>query len=384
MSSLIPEDLTQPGTHALVIGVSEYLHLVDGKDPTPTGISFGMEQLSAAAKSASEFAAWLLNEYQCDHAPLRSLRVLLSPADGEEINSDIAQLLPANSSVTTNNVKDALGEFRHACDASVDNIAIVYVAGHGVQITKTGAIVLLSDFGDAHFLSKLEGAIDMAGVHAGMNHPKTAKTQFWFVDACRQKPAIAKKFETLSGALTLDEPIGATETSPLFLAAGTGKQAYARVGGVTLFNEALLWALRGNVANGPEADMDHWHIPVTALIKHLPEYVKALAADCGAEQSVDIAGKIHEAVIHECPDTPKVELCIDLTPEDAKPVSKGCLKLNAKTPVIDNYSNWPIQQPVDAGLYLLDISTVAPFHSKSDVLNIKPPPKPPVSYDLSV
>ncbi|QRN83179.1 caspase family protein [Chloroflexota bacterium] len=245
MSSLIPEDLTQPGTHALVIGVSEYLHLVDGKDPTPTGISFGMEQLSAAARSASEFAAWLLNEYQCDHAPLRSLRVLLSPADGEEINPDIAALLPVDSSATTNNVRIDLGEFRHACDASVDNIAIVYIAGHGVQITKTGAIVLLSDFGDTHFLSQLEGAIDMAGVHAGMNHPNTAKTQFWFVDACRQQPAIAKKFETLSGAITLDEPIGATETSPLFLAAGTGTQAYARVGGVTLFNEALLWALRG-------------------------------------------------------------------------------------------------------------------------------------------
>lgn len=383
MLSLIPEDLTKPGTHALIIGVSAYLHFADGKDPTPTGIEFEMEQLSAAARSASELAAWLLKEYHCDRAPLCSLRVLLSPADGEQIHHDIATLLPEDYSATTSHVRTALIEWRNACNASTDNVAIVYVAGHGVQITKTGAIVLLHDFGATGFLSKLEGAVDMAGVHAGMNHPATARTQFWFVDACRQKPAISKKFESLEGALTLDEPIGETEASPLFLAAGTGKQAFAREGGVTLFNEALLWALRGNVANGPEAGINCWHIPVTALIKQLPDRVKALAAKEGVEQSVDIAGKIHEAIFHEYVFAPKVDLRIDLSPENAKPVSKGWLKLNAQIPVIEDFSNWPMQQSIDAGLYLLDIKTIAPFQPKSDLLDIKPPSKL-AAYDVTV
>lgn len=382
MLSLIPESLTQPGTHALVIGVSAYLHFADGKDPTPVGAEFEMEQLSAAARSASEFAAWLLKEYRCERAPLRSLRVLLSPTDGEQIHADIAALLNGDYSATRSNVSAALVEFRNACNTSQDNVVIVYVAGHGVQLTKNGAIVLLHDFGDVDFLNKLDGAIDTAGLHAGMNHPKTARTQFWFVDACRQRPAIARRFESLEGALTLDEPIGETETSLLFLATSTGRQAYARVGGVTLFNESLLWALRGNVVNGPETGISHYHVSVTTLIKDLPDRVNALAKAEGVEQSVDIAGKIHEAIFHEYESAPKVDLCIDLSPENAKAVSKGCLKLNASIPVVEDFSNWPLRRSVDMGLYLLDIQTTAPFQPKSDVLSIKPPAKT-ASYDVT-
>jgi hypothetical protein len=384
MPSLIPEDLTQPGTHALIIGVSAYQHFADGKDPTPIGIEFEMEQLSAAARSASEFAAWLLKEYRCDRARLCSLRVLLSPTDGEQVHPDIGALLAGNYSATTTNVKTALMEFRNACNANIDNVAIVYVAGHGVQLTKSGAIVLLQDFGDAGSLTELERTIDMAGVHAGMNHPKTARTQFWFVDACRQKPAIARRFENLNkGALTLTEPPGVTEVSPLFLAAGTGKQAYARVGGITLFCEALLWALRGNVANGPEAGINRWHVPVTALIKQLPDRVNTLAAQESVDQSVDIAGKIHEAIFHEYVGVPKVNLHIDLSPQNAWPVSKAWLKLNANIPVVENFSNWPLQQSIDAGLYLLDIKTAAPFQPKTDLMDIKPPSKL-AAYDVTL
>ena len=147
MPSLIPQDLTGPRTHALVIGVSRYLHFADGSEPTADGTSFQMEQLSAAARSASEFAAWLLKVYRCTRAPLGSLRVLLSPSKGEQIAADIAALQAAgDSSATLANVRTALKEFRDACDSNVDNIAIVYAAGHGVQLTKHGAILLLTDF----------------------------------------------------------------------------------------------------------------------------------------------------------------------------------------------------------------------------------------------
>ncbi len=383
MPSLIPEDLTIPGTHALIIGVSAYPHFADGPAPTPTGMEFEMEQLSAAARSASEFAAWLLNDYHCNRAPLRSLRVLLSPAAGEPIHPAVAALLVGDYAATRPNVETALAEWLIACNARNDNVAIVYVAGHGVQITKTGAIVLLHDFGGPGYLKKLAGAIDMAGVHGGMNHPKTARTQFWFVDACRQKPAIAKKFESLEGgAITLDEPVGSTEASPLFLATGTGKQAFARVGGFTLFNEALLWALRGNVANGPEPGINCWHVPVTALIKQLPDRVMKLANDEGVEQSVEITGKMHEAIFHEYVSVPKVALHIDLSPENAKAVCTGSLKRNAQIPVVENFTDWPMQQSVDAGLYLLDIKTTAPFHAKSDVLDIEPP-STQAAYDVT-
>jgi hypothetical protein len=373
MPSLIPEDLTQPGTHALVIGVSAYLHFEDGPDPTPVGIEFQMEQLSAAARSASEFAAWLLKDYRCDRAPLKSLRVLLSPSAGEVIHADVAALLNGDFSATRANVRTALAEFRNACNANADNVGIVYIAGHGVQLTKHGAIVLLHDFGDNAFLSKLEGAIDMAGVHGGFNHPNTARTQFWFVDACRQKPAIARRFESLDrAALTLDEPAGTTETSPLFLAAVTGKEAFARVGGVTLFNEALMWGLQGNAGTKTVAGVKNWHISVTALITQLPDRVKVLAGNESVEQSVDIAGKIHEAVFHEFAVPPNVDLKIILSPSEAIGVTRGWLRFKGSVPIVENYSDWPLQQSVGAGLYTIEIQTSDPFKPIFEPLDVRP------------
>ena len=382
MPSLIPEDLSAPGTHALVIGVSAYRHFEDGSEPTPNGIETGMEQLTAAARSASEFAAWLLNDYRREAAPLKSLRVLLSPSDGEEIHPDIAALLGADSAATIANVRTEIGGFRAAADSHQDNVLVVYIAGHGVQLTKNGAIVLLNDFGSPAHLTKLEGAIDVAGVHAGMNHPNTAKTQFWFVDACRQKPLIARRFESLEGALKLSVPVGDTEASPLFLAATTGKEAFAYVGGVTLFNKALMWALKGGVASGPEDDgIDKWHIPVTNLIKRLPEKVKSLALAESADQAVDIAGKIHEAVFHEFPGAPQVALSIDLVPAEAKQSCTGTLKLDATVPVIEDYADWPMHETLDAGLYLLNVRAEAPYSSRDQILQLIPPEK---SAEVSV
>lgn len=373
MPSLINEDLTRSGTHALVIGVSRYLHFADGSEPTANGSDFGMEQLSAAARSASEFAAWLLGPYRRSGSELKSLRVLLSPAVGEVIAPAVAALLKDDYSATLGNAKIAIWEFRAACASHQDNVAIVYVAGHGIQLTKTGAILLLSDFGSNAHLARLEGALDMAGIHAGFNHPAAPRTQFWFVDACRQRPAIARRFESLEGALKLDVPLGDTESSPMFLAATTGCPAYARPSGLTLFNEALMWALGGAAAAGPEEQTPRWHVPVTQLIRRLPERVKTLALAEGAEQSVDIAGKIHEAVFHELSKPPTVDLHIDVRPEPARPLSRGTLLQNGTTVVVNDYSAWPLSKPVDAGLYLLNIKSSPPYQDRSGIIDVKPP-----------
>jgi Caspase domain len=372
--SLIPEDLTAPGTHALVIGASRYRHLADGPAPTPAGSSFDLEQLSAAARSASEFAAWLLAEYRCPSAPLKSLRVLLSPSPGEQLAQAVTDLANPLPEATIASARDAIGEFRHACDALRDNVGIVYVAGHGVQLTKTGAILLLTDFGAPGQLTQLEGALDMAGIHAGMNHPGSARTQFWFVDACRQRPAIAKRFEAMEGALKLDVPNGDTETSPLFLAAATGTAAFARPGGLTLFADALLWALRRGALAAPEDDgVSAWHVPVTSLIRRLPDRVQELAAAEGAEQSVDIAGKIHDATLQQFAVAPIVDLRIDLEPEPARQATRGTLRPGGGVPVVSGYSAWPLQQPVSAGLYMLSVEADAPFVGLDTIFDVRPP-----------
>lgn len=373
MPSIIPENTAAPGTHALVIGVSEYIHFDDGSQPTGNGQLLNMAQLSAAARSASEFAAWLVDHRNHASAPLSSLRVLLSPSPGEVIHPTIAPLLHGDHSATLDNVHDELIEFRDVCNLHQDSTAVVYVAGHGVQLTKTGSLLLLNDCGSPGHARLLEGALDMAGVHAAFNHPGTAKTQFWFVDACRQEPAVAARFESMGGALSLDEPTGVADSTALFLAATTGTPAFARPGGVTLFNEALLEALHGGIAVEPEPGVsDKWHVSTHGLVRHLRQRVKALAAAENADQTVDSVVQFQDALLHEYGSTPSVDLRIDLDPAAAHPGSDGKLTDGGDQTIAQTTDIWPIEETVEAGIYKLKINTAAQFKDFSDFLKVNP------------
>jgi len=128
-------------THAFVVGVSHY-PFADGPEATADGESFEITNLTGAAKSASNIAAWLLDEYRNPDAPLATIRVLLSPTDGEELNPRVAGELAGPSPATRDSVVGEFDEFRQACRENPDNVAFVYFAGHGIQLNKRGAVVL--------------------------------------------------------------------------------------------------------------------------------------------------------------------------------------------------------------------------------------------------
>jgi hypothetical protein len=376
MPSLIPEQENNPGTHVLVIGVSEYLHFNDGRFPTQRGELLGMEQLSAAAHSASEFAAWMLKKYNNPNAPLSSLRVLLSPSENEVLNADVLNRLTGDYSATLGNVKAELNQFQNLCDLHKNNVAIVYIAGHGVQLSKKGSIVLLHDCGSTNHTTLLEGSIDMAGVHAGFDHPNTAQTQFWFVDACRQIPAIASRFENLKGGLTLDEPTGNANSNPMFLAATTGTQSFARVQGLTLFCEALLWGLNGRIATAPQINLsNNWVISTNELVMKLIPKVKSLAAAENAKQTADIAGRPIETVFHEYRQIPQVDLHVDLLPDTAANLCVGYLEDQYAVNVLTKNPPWPMKERIQAGLYQIKIPTVQGVfpNTYSKLLSLCPP-----------
>jgi len=251
----------------------------------------------------------------------------------------------------------------------------VCVAGHGVQLTKAGSVILLEDFASEEHLNQLEGAIDMAGVHAGMIHDQTAQTQFLFIDACRQKPKIARKFESLTGAISLDEPNnGVAQVSPLYQSTVPGNVAYGKPNGVSLFNEALMWSLReAAAAVGPDDELNHWHISVTSLIKRLPEKVQQLASDYEATQSVGVTGKIQEAVFHFYLNTPKVTIKINLLPSEAQNTSQAILSNFDESAVYTNLQKWPLNHSLDAGLYTLKINSEDPFNNYKKIINLTSP-----------
>lgn len=366
-----------PCTHALVIGVSHYRHFDGGAKPTARGESWGMGQLTSAAASAAEVAAWLSDPedgYHNPDAPLQTLRVLVSPQKRERLPKRIADAVKGPAfRATRDNVERALTEFKEDCESNVDNVGFVYIVGHGVQLSKHDAIVLLEDLGDPKHATTLKGAIDAVGCHRGMDHSATASTQFWFVDACRQRPEVAEEFETMTGALTLDELPGQAASSPLFLASATREAAFARPGKRTLFCEGLLEALRGHAAIGPDHRCPDWHVSTLSLNEKLTEIVARLAAAEGKKQTVVPRGSQAHAVVQRFRAPPEVRLTVDVRPTAAARSSTAALLAGGSAPVPDVPRKLPFEMSLAAGLYLLAVETRPPYKSTSAILNLVPP-----------
>jgi hypothetical protein len=205
----------------------------------------------------------------------------------------------------------------------------------------------------------------MVGCHAGMDGTGYASNQFWFVDACRQLPAVARLFEELqAGVLSLPVPPGEVECSPLYLASASRDLAFAEIGGSTLFSRALLSALRGAAAAGPEAARAlGWHVPAGRLGDVVKETVRALASVMGEEQSVQPIGWPGRAVVHQFQSTPEVRVILSLEPAAAAAGTTVSLLLDAdeaKTKV-DQAAEWPLERTLPAGAYQIRVQTQPPY-----------------------
>jgi hypothetical protein len=88
------------------------------------------------------------------------------------------------------------------------------------------------------------------------------------------------RFHGFRGVENIDFPL--RTLSPL-------ESALARVGGTSLFNEALLWAFRGGAAKGPQ-DVPEWHVTAADLFAKVKAMVSSLASNFDEEQNVDPAG----------------------------------------------------------------------------------------------
>lgn len=351
-----------------MIGVSDYPFATDSSSwLVQDGLS--ILNLSSAARSASDVAAWLLSEYRNPDAPLASLRVLLSPVPGERINKQITPLLdPAASRATSSAVIAEIRDFQKACKTNVKNVVFVYVAGHGVQTTTRSTVLLLSDIGDPALPNRLSGALDVAGFHAAMNSPKNPERQIWFSDACRQEPAVLTAFVALPGAICPDIPKGHVDTSPLILAASTGESAYARKQG-TLFSEALLAGLRGAAVSGPQKPANpDWHVKLYDLLRWADERIKKVSKANSADQSIDPTGRVLDLVIQRFASAPDVKVTLKLSPAGHRPLPVAVIDREAK--VIARFTSWPAKGVIPAGRYRITVKSKP--QTVTDV-EIKPP-----------
>lgn len=377
MTAVIDDSSGSPGTHALIIGVSAYDHLLGTREGecSEQGSDSGLGQLTAAARSASRFATWLMNDYRRKGFPLRSLRVLLSPATEDEVSENLKDKLEKDSIPTRDNVASAFREFKKAAARNPNNIAIVYVAGHGVQFTNTGAVLLLSDFAHPnHEEERYRGAVDMRAMHESMTYTNGARSQFWFVDICRQRAPDAKDFEELAGVLKFNKDIcGAAACSPLFLSASTGEQAFAKPGKLTLFCEALMLALvEGHAASSDGERSSPWLVSTSGLQMYLRKTVDLLAGHDDEKQLIECTGIFNDEVFHECEKAPEVDLTIQI--KDGMIGAHYSAKLSHLDRVLyDNHTAWPLCTKIPAGLYKIEVTTLTTNEKDSDNLKLAPP-----------
>ncbi|PVZ41016.1 caspase family protein [Pseudomonas sp. CC120222-01a] len=376
MTAVIDDSSDSAGTHVLIIGISAYDYLSGTKgEPSEQGLDSGLVQLTSAARSASRFATWMMNDYHRKDFPLRSLRVLLSPNTEDEVAPALKLALGADSVPTRDNVASAFRNFKKAASRNPGNIAIVYVAGHGVQLTNTGAVLLLSDFAHPdHENERYRGAVDMRAMHESMTYSNGAKSQFWFVDICRQRPPEAREFEELAGVLKHDKGIaGAVACSPLFLSASNGEQAFAKPGELTLFCEALMLALaEGHAASSEGERASPWLVSTSSLQMYLKKTVSRLAEEREESQWTECTGIFNDEIFHECKAAPVVDLTVQV--REGMEVTNYSAKIWQLEKILyDNHCAWPLRAKIPAGLYTIEVTTLSTKHKDSDHLKLTPP-----------
>jgi hypothetical protein len=361
-------------THAFVVGVSHYPFL-DGPQMTDKGGQLGLANLSSAARSASEVAAWLLQEYLFPEAPLKDLTLLLSPVDGEQLNADVVTRMGGQTAPATRDaVRREFTAFKQACAENTANRAFVFLSGHGIQLSSRGAILLLEDFATDEDDDVLFGSMDVMGCHASMWATGQADHQAWFSDACRQRPEIVKRFESLTGAWAPGNITGGdVAASPIVLSSGARESAFADPGGLTLFTEALLWALRGAGAVGGDDVCGRWHVSTDRLEKILQPRVRARALAGGADQSIDQTGKSVDLAVQQFDEPPEVDIEVAVVPPDLDPLPVAELRLDG-TQLVTVEPGWPLKVRAAAGLYELvaEVTGPAPRQAKK-LLNAQPP-----------
>jgi hypothetical protein len=157
------------------------------------------------------------------------------------------------------------------CSAQTTNVALFYFCGHGLN--KTEQFLLPEDFGDPGMLDRWQNNINFDKMRVGMRSCK-AKTQLFFVDACRETPfGMLDQVDVTGDRLISSGFADSVDVSAVYYAAMQGKQAYGPDNDVTYFGQAVLKCLNGTAAKNPNGE---WIVTTASLGGTLPDMMSYL------------------------------------------------------------------------------------------------------------
>lgn len=271
----------EPRIHALVIGVSQY------KRPRKLATD-SLPPLHGPALAASRFAKYLMYEFRDpEQRALGTLRLLVSPLRKEK-----AELSLPSTAATTDAVGKAVQKWADDCQRNEKNLAVFYIAGHGLVLGEGASIVFLADA----LLkgNRYQGSISVDTVAKVMGEC-SAKDNIYVYDFCRVRKVAA--LPPLCGVSLdpdrfLQNPEEKRRKTAVFIsAARVGTSAYAIGEDGTLLSRGLLGLFRGYTGDdallltaGEIIDNRDYGITVRRLEKDLPDRLDELIAARGEER----------------------------------------------------------------------------------------------------
>lgn len=238
-----------PGLHALVVGVGCY----------DDGVGANATSLRSAPNSAVAMATWLRDEYRNPDLPLRSIELVVSPANPDfevkvEFSGKAAERAYMGQAkqqgpIPAYGLAKAVKDWKDRASASEKNMTLFYFCGHGVQFQ--GAPHLLVEGFQPGADAPFESALNFQKFWIGMEMC-LARKQIYVVDACRDVPSwvLAKQGSAPGrGLVELDVdrlPVNLPPRSaPIFYAASEMQRAGSNDGKISRFTKAFLEVMRG-------------------------------------------------------------------------------------------------------------------------------------------
>jgi hypothetical protein len=354
-----------PGLHVFIVGVSDYPYLKDGRE------SYGMEPLSSPCLSAYRLYEWL-HEHKRGNArhgnvPLATCFLLLAPSDEEtRIEPEIKELAKG---CTLEQFQDAATAWRRASASSPENMTLFYFAGHGIGTSRHDSILLMQDFNEGH------GGIAGKGINFGNIRDcmaptpewrTIARTQIYFVDACRNWPREFHEFEEVRPSVwcTAKKALAHHDCKcPVLFSASPDEPSYGLRGEGTFLGKALIECLDGAAAEAADDELERWEVSLSKLVEVLHRKLANLSAAMRVDQKLIVDCYSGEKlVLHRFDEAPHLDVTIAVVPDEANNRTKVDLTACAG-PALD-----PLPVPLDPhpyrcrlrpGEYLLAASVVS-------------------------
>jgi Caspase domain len=371
---------TSAQTHALVIGIDDYPHLLGGSksQQQPAVNSFGLPQLTSPRVSASAFVNWLPSLGN-RKAPLGTVDLLLSPG----IHIDIAARRVAVDLPTMANIKAAYKAWVAKTTANSKNIAVFYYCGHGLE--KEGTTILLpSDFGDPSEANISERMIDFSLTYDCTLLETSAGTQMFLIDACRETPLQLLALRTSPTALISTTKLQQQpRDAPIFQSANSGLQAHGQPGQISFFTDALIACLSKFGARGK--NNNKWEISTSSLGQAMKWYMRRLKPVGLPPLVCDVgAGKSNfDSVIHSFLGQAYVMSSVDCDPDAALAhaeitINDGGAALHSR----NNPQPEPFEFDVPAGQYDVQVHFPAQNFTDKNCAQLMQPPFTPCTVEV--